>query len=117
MLQNIFCRFCRKRTGVTLIAGAVGVLTGVEYLIGSQKRPTRKRVGQVERTQTIKAVREDYFNIRRTKSELGYTYWVLQGFGQYRGFTLFDTWQEAMEQATVRLKSSAQYLLLTPSIS
>lgn len=97
------------------MASAAGVLTGVGYLMS--KRRASARSTHVERRNPIEAVRIDYFDIRRTKSELGYTFWVLQGFGQYRGFTLFDTWQEAMEQATIRLKASAQYLLLTPSIS
>lgn len=117
MFQNILGHLCRKPGGVKLVASAAGVLTGVGYLIGSRKKPAPRRGRPVEHTRLIMTVRQDYFNIRRTKSELGYTYWVLQGFGQYRGFTLFDTWQEAMEQATARLKASTQFLLLTPSIS
>jgi len=50
-------------------------------------------------------VRTDYFTIKRTRSELGYTYWVLQGHGKFASFTLFDTWREALDEANTRLKN------------
>ena len=43
--------------------------------------------------------RSDYFEIRRTQSELGYTYWILKGHGVYQCFELFDSWREAMSEA------------------
>ncbi len=45
-----------------------------------------------------------YFRIRRTKSELGYTFWILQGFDKHKCFVLFDTWQEAIDEANLRLR-------------
>jgi hypothetical protein len=29
-------------------------------------------------------------------------YWVLQGHGEFQCFVLFDTWREAMDEATRR---------------
>jgi hypothetical protein len=45
------------------------------------------------------------FSIKRTKSEVGYVYWILEGFGKHKCFVLCDTWEEAMEQAKTRLES------------
>jgi hypothetical protein len=45
------------------------------------------------------------FSIKRTKSEVGYVYWILEGYGKHKCFVLCDTWEEAMEQAKSRLDS------------
>ncbi len=48
------------------------------------------------------------FSIKRTKSEVGYVYWILEGHGKYKCFVLCDTWEEAMEQAKTRLDSEKE---------
>ena len=48
------------------------------------------------------------FSIKRTKSEVGYVYWILEGFGKHKCFVLCDTWEEAMEQAKARLESEKE---------
>ncbi len=48
------------------------------------------------------------FSIKRTKSEVGYVYWILEGFGKHKCFVLCDTWEEAMEQAKTRLESEKE---------
>jgi hypothetical protein len=48
------------------------------------------------------------FSIKRTKSELGYVYWILEGYGKHKCFVLCDTWEEAMEQAQSRLDSEKE---------
>ena len=48
------------------------------------------------------------FSIKRTKSEVGYVYWILEGFGKHKCFVLCDTWEEAMEQAKARLDSDKE---------
>jgi hypothetical protein len=48
------------------------------------------------------------FSIKRTKSEVGYVYWILEGYGKYKCFVLCDTWEEAMEQARTRLESEKE---------
>jgi len=48
------------------------------------------------------------FSIKRTKSEVGYVYWILEGFGKHKCFVLCDTWEEAMEQAKTRLDSEKE---------
>ncbi len=48
------------------------------------------------------------FSIKRTKSEVGYVYWILEGYGKHKCFVLCDTWEEAMEQAKNRLDSEKE---------
>jgi hypothetical protein len=48
------------------------------------------------------------FSIKRTKSEVGYVYWILEGFGKHKCFVLCDSWEEAMEQAKTRLDSEKE---------
>lgn len=47
---------------------------------------------------------ERKFSIKRTKSEVGYVYWILEGFGSYKCFVLCDSWEEAVAQAKARLE-------------
>lgn len=48
------------------------------------------------------------FSIKRTKSEVGYVYWILEGYGKHKCFVLCDTWEEAMEQVKNRLDSDRE---------
>jgi hypothetical protein len=70
------------RVSILIAAGVTGVLVG---LLARPKKPAR------------------CFSIKRTKSELGYTFWILEGFGRHKCFILCDTWQEAIEEANRRL--------------
>lgn len=70
------------RVSILIAAGVTGALVG---LLARPKRPAR------------------CFSIKRTKSELGYTFWILEGFGRHKCFILCDTWQEAIEEANRRL--------------
>jgi hypothetical protein len=70
------------RVSILIAAGVTGALVG---LLARPKKPAR------------------CFSIKRTKSELGYTFWILQGFGRHKCFILCDTWQEAIEEANRRL--------------
>jgi hypothetical protein len=101
MLRRVFRGLCKSSNGLTLVAGAIGVLTGFERLMGGCARP------RPDLPVRPLAPRTGYFDIKRTRSELGYTYWVLHGFGQYRCFVLFDTWREAMDEAVVRVRAAA----------
>jgi len=112
MLRNIFRGICTHSGGMALVVGTIGVLAGVEHLLSSrpkgqklQRRAARPLAGAATRVAPIRvaATRVDYFQIRRTKSELGYTYWVLQGFGAFQSFTLHDTWREAVDDAMARI--------------
>jgi hypothetical protein len=55
----------------------------------------------------------DRFRIYRSKTDLGYTYWVLQGFGAFQSFALFDTWEQAIQEADRRL-TVARRIALRP---
>ncbi len=102
MLRYVLRGLRRNSSGLTLIAGAIGVLTGVERLMSTRVKTIVREVPRPEPVLETAVPRTDYFKISRTQSELGYTYWVLQGFGRFRSFALFDTWQEAVEEAARR---------------
>jgi len=72
------------RVSILVAAGVAGALVG---LLAKPKRRTR------------------CFSIKRTKSELGYTFWILEGFGRHKCFILCDTWREAMDEANSRLRA------------
>ena len=86
------------RVSILIAAGVAGALVG---LLARPKQQAR------------------CFSIKRTKSELGYTFWILQGFGHYKCFILCDTWQEAIDEANRRLRAVpvAQKLDTTRSCS
>jgi hypothetical protein len=44
--------------------------------------------------------------ISQTRSELGYVYWVVREFGGNPSYALFDTWQEAMNEAQRRMAAT-----------
>lgn len=107
MLRHIVQGLCTNTGGRRLVASAIGVLAGVECLLSSRPKERRRPAVPVHRAVAKAPERTHYFTIRRTTSDLGLTYWVLQGFGCYQGFTLLDTWQEAMDEATTRINSQA----------
>ena len=57
-----------------------------------------------------------YFRIRRTRSELGYTFWILEGLDKHKCFVLFDTWREAIDEANLRLRRPAQRAAPAPAV-
>src|SRR3954470_15229219 len=107
MIQGVFSHRRRPVSlGIHLIAGAVGFLAGLQQLLSARDRRTcgggpspLPSAVPASATESGQEKRRDYFSIRRTKSELGYVYWVLQGHGEFQCFVLFDTWREAMDEA------------------
>jgi hypothetical protein len=91
------------------MAGAVGVLAGLQHLLSPKARirsgsdTVRPRSASRQSALELPETKRDYFSIRRTKSELGYVYWVLHGYGEFQCFVLFDTWREAMDEALRRV--------------
>ncbi len=102
MLQTLVRGLCRNSSGVILVAGAIGVLAGVEHLMSRRALAQPSTGNKFKRKRPGMPMALDRFSIRRTRSELGYTYWVLQGYGKYSGFALFDTWQEAIDEVQRR---------------
>lgn len=96
-LKRLIAGLSRNRRGLALLAGVTAVLEGVEWVM-STRAPAKPAV-----VAPLKPKRVDYFSIRQTRSELGFVLWVLQGHGCYQSFSLFDTWQEAVEEANQRL--------------
>ena len=98
-MKRLIRGLSRTRSGLLLLTGLATVLEGVESAL-----TTREAAPKVRRA----VVRSDFFSIRRTQSELGYTYWVLQGHGRFASFALFDTWQEAMDEASRRISAEME---------
>lgn len=106
----------RNRGGIALLGGVAAVLTGVEAMLApTPKRQVRSAMPQIRPVPAMPKPRADYFAIRQTRSELGYVYWVLQGYGRYQSFALFDTWAEASAEAQSRLRA-AQTELWEPEL-
>jgi hypothetical protein len=106
-------------TGAMVLA--VGVLVAVEHLLSSPDRGRRKRKVVVddapavsepvaERLATAEPATvpakpaQRNFSIKRTKSEVGFVYWILEGRGRYKCFIHCDTWEEAVAQAKARIE-------------
>lgn len=108
MLWRIFRGLCMNPAGRTLVAGTIGVLAGVECLLSSRSQARlRERAHQPPVKAPAVSTRADYLKIYRTKSELGYVYWVLQGFGRYKCFVLLDSWREAIAEAEQRARGES----------
>jgi hypothetical protein len=101
-----------KTTGaLVLAASVVGVLIGVERLLTRRARrePEADRPKLLPKPLQLcssSPSSQRPFSIRRTKSEVGYVYWILKGYGEHKCFVLCDTWQEAVEQAKIRLEAA-----------
>jgi hypothetical protein len=106
MVRRLIGGICSHGGGLILLGSAIGILAGVERLCQRQRsrKPSDGNAGTAGPDKP--RVREDYFQIRRTKSEFGYVYWYLQGHGRFRCFLLFDTWREAMDEANARIAQS-----------
>jgi hypothetical protein len=121
----------RLISGLFTVTGArmlgVGVLAGMERLLSNPNRSRRSgRVASNEAAahnvpppppaaklepaesaapkpapEEPKAAR--HFSIKRTKSEVGFVYWILEGHGRYKCFILCDTWDEAVAHAKAKL--------------
>ncbi len=88
---------------MVVLSGLAAVLGGVEKVLTVRRQSCRADVRSgSDDAVALPAVsrRLHYFTIRQTRSELGYVYWVLQGFGWFQSFSLHDTWAEAMERRT-----------------
>ena len=107
-LKNFVRVLAKRRGGARVLGGIAAVLVGVERLMTpSHKRATERRQAVAGHGATVKpVVRSNFFSIRQTKSEFGYTYWVVQGHGVYASFELFDTWPEAMAAVEARLSAT-----------
>jgi len=93
-----------------MLAGAIGVLTGVEYLlskkVGAAVPVAAAPVVELSTPEPRPAVSKPRMKVSQTRSELGYVYWVVREFGANPSYALFDTWREAMDEVTRRLSAA-----------
>jgi hypothetical protein len=106
-VKSVVSGLSRKRGGIALLLGISTLLTGVERWLAPRSRTSKPAAAPACQTaeKRIRELGEHYFKISQTRSEVGFVYWVLQGFGCYDSFALFDTWREAMDGANQRLAS------------
>ncbi len=95
MFDRLIRGMSRTRTGIAFLTGAAAVLSGVGHVLA---RPAA-------RMPAVPPSR-DRFRIYRSESELGFVYWVLQGRGSFDCFALFDSWEQAMQEAERRIAVS-----------
>ncbi len=108
MFRRVVKDLCRKPRGLALVAGAIGVLAGMEQLLSSHASNLgsrgKSRLFPHRRRREAPAPR---IKISQTRSELGFVYWVVRETGSEPSYALFDTWQEAINEATRRIGSAA----------
>lgn len=103
MFGKVVRNLCRRRSGRTLVAGAIGVLTAAQVLLSvSVSQP----VIEVKAEPAPASPAKPRIKISQTRSELGYVYWVVRETGAETTFALFDTWQEAMDEAARRMNAA-----------
>jgi hypothetical protein len=96
-LRKMFGGVWKTSKALALAAGGVGLVVALQRFLS---KPSRQQLDS-SASRPLNG-RRDYFQIRRTKSDVGYTYWVLRGFGDFECYVLLDTWQEAMDEACRR---------------
>jgi hypothetical protein len=109
MFGNVVRILCRDGRGRTLVGGAIGILTGVQCLLTSRevKSPVAKPKPEPVPVRADVASRpKPRIKISQTRSELGYVYWVVREFGPDPSYALFDTWQEAINEAARRVAAA-----------
>jgi hypothetical protein len=104
-MKRLFNRIFVTST-LVLAAGVAGLLVGVKLLLTPKRTSYTRALPAVTpaapgKPESLKADR--HFSIKRTRSEVGYVYWILEGYGQYKCFVLCDSWDEAVAQAKARL--------------
>ena len=123
-MKRLLTSLASRRSGLKVLGGVTAVLTGVERLMSAkraQRSPLSSRIVAIDSCLSSAAVsapapRQNYFTIRQTRSDVGFCYWVLQGFGCYQGFTLFDTWAEAAAEADRRVVERRKALRVTAEL-
>lgn len=105
MFGKVFSGFCRRRSGLVFVAGAIGFLAGVEYLLAMRAPKPDRMTGSRSRNQSRQLTPR--FKISQTRSEFGYVYWVVRLVGGSPSYALFDTWQEAIDEVNRRITAAA----------
>jgi len=93
--------------GLAIVSGALLVLTSAMVAVSTKRRGLRSnKACPSPGSYGPEAVgRRNYFEITKSRGVVEQAKWVLQGYGCYQCFLLFDSWHEAMEQASFQLES------------
>ena len=109
MFGKVVRGFCRTRSGLVLVAGTIGLLAGVEYLL-AVKAPKPDGITRV-RSRNQPEPPKARFKVTQTRSGLGYVYWVVRELCGNPSYALFDTWQEAIDEVNRRIDAAASMRL------
>ena len=110
-LKSLVEMLAKRREGIWVLGSVAAILVGVQRLMHAPKERVVVPVPAAVPSPAIEQ-RVHFFTVKQTKSELGYTYWVLQGHGRYASFELFDTWSEAISAAEAHLAAARLSLAL-----
>jgi methylthioribose-1-phosphate isomerase len=102
MFGKVVAGFCRRSSGLVVFVGAIGILAGLGYVLAA-RTPKADR----SRSRNDPKLSRHRMKVTQTRSELGYVYWVVRETGENAKYALFDTWQEAMDEANRRMKAAA----------
>jgi hypothetical protein len=108
MFGKVVRSLCRDRRGLGLVAGAIGVLAGVERLLSPPVEQVRAATATKIEAPISAAFLKPRLKISQTRSELGYVYWVLREHSPNPSYALFDTWREAMDEAIRRVNAASK---------
>jgi hypothetical protein len=90
---NIFRSLC-------ILSGAVA------GIIAAAAKDRDKRSRREASAQSA-AQRRDYFSITKARGKPVDPKWILQGFGRFECLLFFNTWREAMDQASFQIEHLA----------
>ena len=90
----------RLLRGFFIASGALLCMAGAVALSKRRNRPMSAKTTPAH----SQSKRSDFFSLTRSRSKDPCPKWVLQGYGRYTCFLLFDSWEEAMRQANFRLE-------------
>lgn len=102
----------------TIFRGVLAASGAILFAAGAMRAKARKQrarpcaplapetvLGRGSASGSALRERRDFFSITRSRSKETSPQWVLQGFGRFQCFLLFDSWRAAMDQATFLLEN------------
>ena len=93
----------RVLQGLLIASGAWLLVAGARAMSKQRRPPIPGPCPKTDHRPSFLGDR-DHFRITCCRGKDIRPQWLLQGFGRYQCFLFFDSWHQAMEQATFRLE-------------